>query len=303
MDSLTIGLIAICTLQFSTVYLLVWALFRAPVAPEPPVNRQIALALGLVKRQTIFEVPILSQFMGLGVMLAKRFPFFRAMIRQDLEASGNPLGYSVDEYLAICLVSGVGLGVASTLILFLELSQFDMLVVLVTPAVGFIVPLWTLHEQAIKRTRAIGKKLPYTLDLIALLMEAGANFTEAIDTLITDEPDDELNRELMLVQSEIQFGTTRAHALANMAERIPLESLRSVVGAINQAEALGTPLSTILKNQSGMIRMMRTVRAEEASATASMRILIPSTLILISVVIVVFSPIIMKWWERGLFSQ
>lgn len=298
-----VGQIAISMMQLTSVTLLVWALFRYPVAPEPPVNRRIAMALGLAKRQTIFELPVLSQFMGFGVLLARRFPFFRARVRQDLEASGNPLGYSVDEYLAICLASGVVIGLMSTMILLLELSQFDLLVVLVMPAVGFVIPLWTLHEQARKRIRAIGKKLPYTLDLVALLMEAGANFPEAVATLIRDEPDDELNRELALVQAEIEFGTTRSVALANMADRIPLDALRSVVGAINQAEALGTPLSTILKNQSGMIRMLRTVRAEEASASASMKILIPSMLILFAVVIVVFAPIIMHWLERGMFSQ
>jgi tight adherence protein C len=105
------------------------------------------------------------------------------------------------------------------------------------------------------------------------------------------------------VQAEIDFGSTRARALASMAERIPLDSLRSVVGAINQAEALGTPLSTILKNQSGMIRMIRSVRAEEASASASMRILIPSMIILLAVVLVVFAPMILRWMEGRLMAS
>jgi len=302
MGMIELGQVVISMMQFTTVFLLAWAIFRYPVEPEPPVNRRIAMALGLAKRDTIFEMPVLSQLMGFGVLLARRFPFFRKFIRRDLEASGNPLGYSVDEYLAICLATAVVITALSLLILLAELGQFDLLVVLVMPVIGFLIPMWTLHEQANKRIRAISKKLPYTLDLIALLLEAGATFPDAIATLVKDEPDDELNRELALVQAEIDFGTTRAAALANMAERIPLDALRSVVGAINQAESLGTPLSTILKNQSGMIRMLRTVRAEEASASASMRILIPSMLILLAVVIVVFSPIIMRWWERGLFT-
>lgn len=299
---LELGQIVVSLLQFTTVTLLVWAIFRYPVSPEPPVNRQIAMALGLAQRDTIFEMPVLRQLMGFGVMLAKRFPFFRRRIRQDLDASGNPLGYSVDEYLAMCLASAVVLTAVSTLLLLAQLGQFDLLIVLAMPVVGFVVPMWVLHEQASRRIRSISKKLPYTLDLIALLMEAGATFPEAIATLVKDEPDDELNRELALVQAEIDFGTTRSVALSHMGDRIPLDALRSVVGAINQAEALGTPLSTILKNQSGMIRMLRTVRAEEASASASLRILVPSMLILLAVVIVVFSPIIMRWWERGLFT-
>lgn len=302
-NDLNFGLILISTMQFTSVFLLVWSLFREPVRAEPPLQRQIALALGLSHRSTIFDVPILGQFLGFGVMLARRFPFYRAMIRRDLEACGNPNSYSVDEYMAICLTSGIGLGLAALgVAVWRQEADLVFVMVLIMPAIGFAIPLWSLHEAAQSRLKDMGKKLPYTLDLIALLMEAGATFSEAVVTLIRDEPEDELNHELRLVQAEIDFGTTRSAALANLADRIPLESLRSVVGAINQAEALGTPLSTILKNQSGMIRTMRSVRAEEASASASLRILVPSMFILIAVVLVIFSPLIMRIMERGLWG-
>ncbi|MBI1373310.1 MAG: hypothetical protein GC159_11320 [Phycisphaera sp.] len=294
------GQIVLAMLQFSSVFLLIWSLFRYPVRPEPPITRRIAIELGLENRVTIFEQPVIGQLMGFAMLLAQRFPFFRDKIRQNLEASGNPSGYSVDEYVSICIASGVAVGALSTGVLLLQLSQFDLLMVLVMPVVGFAIPMWSLSEAAFGRTKKISRKLPYTLDLVALMMEAGATFTEAIDTLVHDEPDDELNQELRIVQSEIEFGATRAVALQNMANRIPLDALRSVVGAINQAEALGTPLSTILKNQSGMIRMLRSVRAEEASASASMKILAPSMLILMAVVLVVFGPIILSYLEGNL---
>ena len=181
-------------------------------------------------------------------------------------------------------------------------GELSFLFLLTMPVIGFFIPIYTLNGQAHQRLRIISKQLPYTLDLIGLMMEAGATFTEAINTLIQDEPDDKLNQELALVQSEIDLGTQRAPALTNMANRIPLESLRSVVGAINQAEALGTPLSTILKNQSNMVRMMRSVKAEEASAKASTRILVPSMLILVAVVIVVFAPLIISKMQGGMFN-
>lgn len=80
---------------------------------------------------------------------------------------------------------------------------------------------------------------------------------------------------------------------------MPLESLRGVIGAVNQAEQLGTPLSGILKNQAVMLRNMRTVKAEDAAAKASLRILIPSMLIMLAVVIVVFAPLVIQWILNG----
>jgi len=132
-----------------------------------------------------------------------------------------------------------------------------------------------------------------------LALPAGSSFSEAIETLIRDSPDDDLNQELAIVLSEIEFGTPRRVALSHMAERIPLEALRSVVGAINQAETLGTPLAGILKLQSDMLRMHRGVRAEKLSASASLRILIPSMLILVAVVLIVFAPLLIEMIKRG----
>lgn len=289
-------------LQGGTVFFFIWILFRYPVQPEAPINRVIAQALGLGQRQTVFESPVIGQILAYFTMLSARFPFLRARIRSDLEATGNPNGYTIDEYLAICLTSGVGLSLVINVFLWITSGELSFLFLLTMPVIGFYIPIISLHSQATKRLRVISKQLPYTLDLIALMMEAGGTFTEAINTLIQDDPYDDLNLELSLVQSEVDFGTQRAAALANMAERIPLDSLRSVVGAINQAEALGTPLSTILKNQSNMVRLGRSVKAEEASANASMRILIPGMLILVAVVIVVFAPIILSKLSGGMFS-
>ena len=117
MSLLDLILVLISVLQFTTVALLVWALFRQPVRPEPPVNRRIAIAMGLDSRSTVFEMPVLGQLLALVMPLSRRLGLFRGRIRRDLEAAGNPNGYSVDEYLTICLASAIGLGLAAVLLL------------------------------------------------------------------------------------------------------------------------------------------------------------------------------------------
>ncbi len=292
-----IGQIIVSLILGGAMFFMVWALFLYPVPAQPPIHRRFAEALGTGQRQTLFEQKTLAPLMSLALTAAHRFSFgpIRKRIRQDLDASGNLNGYSVEEYVAVCLFTAVSLGLASMLLAVLLLGEFDPTIGLVMMVVGFFLPMWTLHNAAMARLMRITKKLPYTLDLIALLMEAGSNFNEAVETIIRDEPEDDLNQELQLVQMEMDFGSTRSTALSNMAERIPLDTVRSIVGAVNQASTLGTPLSVILKSQSGMLRMYRSVRAEKLSASASLRILIPSMLILLAVVLVVFGPVIMRW--------
>ncbi len=294
--------ILVSLIVFAGVFAPIYVVFLYPVQAEPPVHRRFAAALG-DKRTTVFENPALAPVLNLGLVLTHRLnaPGIRTRLRQDLDASGNPAGYSVQEYLAICLVSASLLGVVAALLLVVMGSAAALLIGPVMAGVGFAVPLAALRGAATRRSLRIGKQLPYTLDLIALTMAAGSTFTEAAETLIRDEPEDDLNQELSIVLSEIGFGTPRSSALENLAKRIPLESLRSIVGAVNQAESLGTPLSTILKLQADMLRMQRGVQAEKLSASASLRILLPSVMILIAVVVIVFSPLIIRGLQGGLF--
>ncbi|MCE9588923.1 MAG: type II secretion system F family protein [Planctomycetes bacterium] len=295
--------VLVSLLLFGAVFLLVFALFRYPLPPEPEVNRRIAVAVGLGHRSTIFENRTLAPLMSLALSMARRFQFrtIRELVRRDLDAAGNPNGYSVEEYLGLSMVCGVGLGLLSTAIGMMLLGRIDPTVLVFMGIVGFATPIYSLHVSARARALRIGKQLPYTLDLIALTMAAGSSFTEAVETMIRDRPDEDLNQELRIVQAEIEFGTPRPTALANLAERIPLDSLRSVMGAVNQAEALGSPLSTILKTQSVMLRSARSVRAEKLSASASLRILIPSMLILFAAVLTLFGPWIIRIIVTGSF--
>jgi len=282
---------------FAGVFVPIYAIFRFPVPDEAPIHRQIARAVGL-DRETLFETPALAPVLSLLVQIAKRVNLIglRDRIRQNLLASGNPSGYTVDQYIAICMGSAVLVGSISSAIFLLLQGGGVLLTLPLMSFLGFLIPMFALGSAAV---RNVGKQLPYTLDLIALVMASGSSFTEAVQTLIRDNPDDDLNQELAIALSEIEYGSTRAAAMENLAERIPLESLRSVIGAVNQAEKLGTPLSDILKLQAETLRMHRSVRAEKLSASASLKILIPSVFILLAVVLVIGAPLIVRYIKQG----
>ena len=279
-----------------SVFGLIWTVFRYPVSDEPPLHRRIALAMNQGRRQTAFEQPALRSVMSVALACAHRFNArsVRQFVRRHLNACGNPNGYSVEEYVAICLVCGVLLAAISSLAEIALLARFSLIGCLIMGIAGCGIPLLTLKQAGNARMSRIGRQLPYSLDLIGLMMGAGSTFTEAVVAIVHDDPDEPLNEELRMVLAEIEYGSKRATALANMAERIPADALRSIVGAINQAEALGTPLASILKNQSDMLRMHRSVRAEKISASADLRILFPTMLILIAVVFIVFGPLVIQ---------
>jgi len=286
-----------------SIFLCIFGLFRLPAPEEAPIHRRIALALGRGERSTAFEHPVFSPPLNAALLAARRLtlPNLRTDIRRHLDGTGNPNMYSVDEYLAICIVCGLSLGLLTAFLGSILLGGFNLLITAFMGVVGYWIPVISLKGEARRRARQIARQLPYTLDLIALMMAAGSTFTEAVQVVIREDPENDLNQELQIVLSEIDFGAKRSTALVNMADRINTDSMRSIVGAVNQAESLGTPLSEILKSQSDMLRLQRSVMAEKISASASLRILVPSMLILVAAVIFLFGPLILQFAKKGLF--
>ncbi len=180
-------------------------------------------------------------------------------------------------------------------------GRFSMPLALLGLALGFSSVVYHIHDVARRRLKIISRRVPYTLDLVALAMGAGSSFAEAVRTVCREAPADPMNAELSTVLAEMELGTTRRQALKNLAQRVPLQSLRSIVASVVQAEELGTPLADVLRDQSALLRLHRSVRAEKMAAIASVRILLPNVLILISVVLVVFAPLIIRAIRGELF--
>jgi len=290
--------IAIHVLAFLAVFLLLATLFRAPIDTEDPDAFRIEI--DNVDRDTVFEVPWIRPVLVPLYHMVRRLnvPGFKRHVLKLLLAVGNPHQYTADEYMVICTIWGA---IGSVLTLLLARMMAGELAL--AGIVGFLVLgfglgffgayLW-LRERALRRLREISRRLPYALDLIAMAMDAGATFYEACNAVVRDDPDDPLNEELSMVVREIDFGRSRQDALTHLGQRINVEGLDGILSAVLQAEALGTPLATVLKLQANLLRMRRSMRAERKAGEAAVKILVPSMLILVSVVLIIFAPVIVR---------
>ncbi|MBL7218616.1 MAG: type II secretion system F family protein [Phycisphaerae bacterium] len=292
--ALSIGIFAIVTM-------FVVAIFRQPYEITVSYQRRSAIETGHADRQTVFENPLLRPVMWIMLATSYRMamPRFKDWIRRTLVAAGNPGYYSPEEYLALSLFYGVMIALAIVSFYIVALGDFSFVSAILGFMAGMGLTIYQLREMADKRLRLIAKRVPYALDLISLAMSAGATFTEAITTVVREESDDPFNEELKIVLAEIELGTTRRQALQNLAIRIPIDMLRSIVASVIQAEDLGTPLADVLHSQASLLRLQRSVRAENLAAVASVRIMVPGALILFSVILTVFGPAVVRFIESG----
>jgi len=288
---------------FCMTVLFIIAIFSQPGQIKLSPQREAAIATGHTDRRTVFEKPGLRPVMWLLLVLAHRMatPKTKEWVRRNLVAAGNPNYLTAEEFLAMAILAGVSLAVSLSVFHFVAVGSLSLVAIAAGVGIGMGLSMLQLYLRASDRVRVISKRVPYALDLIGLAMSAGATFTEAVRTVVKEDIEDPFNTELKTVLAEIELGTTRRKAMQNLAERVPLEMLRSIVASVIQAEELGTPLSDVLRSQATLLRMQRSVRAENAAAVASVRILVPSLLILMSVILAVFSPMILRVVRKGLF--
>jgi len=290
--------------MFVTVFLFVRALLSHPGKVTVSPQREAALATGHSDRRTLFERPVTRQLMWPLLAIAHRLaaPRFKAKLQATLVSAGSPEYYTAEEYIAVGMFNGCLAGAVLVLTwMLISGGMVSLFAFGVGWGAGFVLTLVQINDRANKRLRLISKQIPYSLDLIALAMGAGATFTEAVQTVVREKGDDPFNVELKALLAEMDLGTTRRKALENMSQRVPLDPLRSIISSVIQAEELGTPLSEVLHSQANLLRLHRSARAENAAAVASIRILVPSLLILMAVILALFAPAILKAVRGGLY--
>lgn len=287
---------------FLTVTLGIIGLFSGTGEVRLSAQRAAAIATGHDDRVTIFENVVFRPILWLLLSAATKLnvPRFREKIRLQLIASGNPDYFTPEEYIALSMFYGCVLAAMLEAFYFLAFGSFGFFILLLGFIVGSGIAIMQLFSNASKRLRQITRQLPYSLELISLAMGAGATFTEAVKTVIREEKDNPLSEEFTAMLSEIEFGTTRSDALLNVAARVPLDSVQTIVASVRQAEELGTPLATVLRDQAQLLRMQRSVRAENLAASASIKILVPCLLLVMAVIMIVFGPWIVRIFKEGL---
>ncbi len=223
-------------------------------------------------------------------------------IQRELLAAGLPRFWLPEEYLARCeivalvllpalIATGVGIAGPAGVVLAVVLA-------------GLIAWLLRRRLAALARARLseLKRRLPYFLDMLTLLMEAGSALTDALDEAVHEFAGQPVADEFGRVQADIRFGRTRAEALLAMRDRLQDTEVGSVVGSILQGEHLGTPLAHVFRMQADVLRVKRTQRAETVAAEAGVQMLLPGVMVMAAAVLIILGPFVLNYLAFG-FTQ
>jgi tight adherence protein C len=146
---------------------------------------------------------------------------------------------------------------------------------LVGATFGYYLPNVVLGRVVVRRQRDIFETLPDALDLVCV--EAGLSLERAMvkvaaEIQIKSVP---LAHELQLVLMEMRAGFSKEKALRNLALRIGVADIDTLVAMLIQSERFGTSMGDSLRVHSDNLRNKRRVMAEECAAKIGLKLLFP----------------------------
>lgn len=142
---------------------------------------------------------------------------------------------------------------------------------------GYYLPDVYLRFRTNQRAKDMRDTLPDLIDLLVICTESGLGMDAAINRVSQEiaRSSQTLAEEFYLAALEIRAGAGRSTALKNLALRVNLEDLHSLVSMLVQADRFGTSLADSLRIQSEVMRTKRMQRAEEIAAKVPVKMLIP----------------------------
>jgi tight adherence protein C len=180
-------------------------------------------------------------------------------------------------------------------------GKFDPLLLVIFVAIGYILPDFYLKRKIAKRKLMIVRRLPETVDLLGLCIEAGLDFVNSVKWVIERTPHNPMTEELTFVIEEIKWGKPRVQALKDMSRRLEIPELSSFVQTIIQAERMGTPVAEAFTILSEDARAQRFHRGERIALQAPIKILLPLIFFIMPVIgIVVGGPILLTFMQGGI---
>ena len=194
----------------------------------------------------------------------------REQIRRHLawagRASTRDLASTLDSKLAYASV-GALLGA----LLIIMAGAWGWLALVAFVAIGYFLPDLLVYNAGLRRTEEILRTLPDALDLLDLCMESGLSLQASI-AQVAENQQGPVAAEFARVLREMQLGKSRSEAFAALGSRTTQTDLVRFVSGLQQAEQLGIPVASVLKEQAAS---MRHERAREQAQKVPVKILAP----------------------------
>ena len=169
------------------------------------------------------------------------------------------------------------------------------------PVVGFCIPdLWMRGQVAQEKDKA-QRGFPALLDGLALSLEAGQSFTQAMRLSAQralESHSDKWRRSLWVFAAELRAGGSKAAAVSRLQNALPLPVVQQFGALVLVADQAGLSMGKILRAQSSQARRLHQLQIEERAMKAPVKLMGPLVCCIFPCTfIVLLAPLLMKLSE------
>lgn len=136
---------------------------------------------------------------------------------------------------------------------------------IIAAIIGWLAPMSFVSRAVKQRTKAVRAGLPDALELLVVCVEAGLSLEDGLARVVTEleRSQPALADELNITLADLSILPSREQALGNLALRVDVPSVRSVVTTLAQTLRYGTPLVQALRVTAAELRNDYLIELEE----------------------------------------
>lgn len=268
---------------------------------------QLSKSVPVEDREFMDPLPVALNFIWPLVRIiayygCARIPFsYLKSVEERLRRNGVLYMMIAEEFIALRIFSASFALMCGYLLINIA-GEWNPVLYLVLPVVGFFYPDIWLRDIRKKQVDGILRTLPAYLDFITMAVEAGLNFSGAIEQARKKAPSGPLVIEFGIVLRDLRSGINRTRALQRMAERLEIHEITSFVNAVVQAEKMGSSMAGVLRIQAEQRRNERFQRAEKKAMEAPVKLIGPLVIFIFPTTFIVLAfPIFIKFMQGGYF--
>jgi tight adherence protein C len=199
----------------------------------------------------------------------------RDAYQMKLQLAGLENRWTPDDLLAAKVLSGAGLSLYTALFAWVGGSSELYVVAFLLAPMGFFFPNQWVKQRTLKRKQQLRRELPYFLNTVSIMCDAGLNLIPAIREA-ADKNQGMLSQEFKQVTRDITVGFSQIEALEKMAARCQVDEIDRFVSALSQSIERGASgITILLRNQAKEVWEARKNSAQQLGEQASMKLFFP----------------------------
>lgn len=238
---------------------------------------------------------LIDQALEVAAHAGRRLTPARSIERlgRGLDRAGHPAPWTVERVMGakgLSAVIGLFLG-------FLYGGGLGVKGITLGAVIGaalFHLPDLLIYNTGLRRQEQIMRGFAEALDMLTICVEAGQGFDAAL-LEVARNASGPIAGELARMTAEVQIGTSRSDAFRALGDRVSDPDVKNFVTAIAQADQLGIPTASVLREQTQAMRLARRQKAEAQAQKLTVKILFPLMVCIFpALMVVILGPAIIR---------